>query len=80
MEYRPWNSNFELIRCFSLCGTDHHSPLFMASLVIEEVESLKILDFHYDRKFILNAMIFSIIYLFPPLYGSFISCEPIFKS
>ena len=52
---RPWNINFEPAKCFSLCvslkcDTDCHPPLFMASLPIEEIESLKILGFHFDRK------------------------------
>ena len=50
---RPWNINFEPAKCFSLRvsfkrDTDCNPPLFMASLSIKEVESLKILDFHYN--------------------------------
>ena len=47
---RPWNINFEPTKCFSY-------PLFMASFPIQEVESLKILGFHFDSKLTWNTMI-----------------------
>ena len=59
---RPWNINFEPTKCFSLCVSlkrdiDHHSPLYMASLPIQEVESLKILGFYFDSNLTWNTMI-----------------------
>ena len=59
---RPWNINFEAIKCFSLCvslerDTDHYPPWYMGSLLIEEIESLKILGSTFDRKFTRNTMI-----------------------
>ena len=64
---RPWNINFEAIKCFSLCvslerDTDHHPPWYMASLLIEEIESLKILGFHFWQKVYLKHNDFSIVY------------------
>ena len=47
-----------ITHCVSLKhDTDCHPPLFMASLPIEEVESLKILQFHFDHKLTWSTMI-----------------------
>ena len=53
---RPWNINFKPITCFH-CVVVIIIPLFMAFLSIEEVESLKILGFHFDKKLTWNTMV-----------------------
>ena len=59
---RMWNINFEPAKCHSLCvslkrDTDSHPPLFMATLLIEEVDVLKILGVYFDRKLTWGHMI-----------------------
>ena len=43
---QTWNVNFELAKCHTLCVSlkrdiDLHSPLFMATLLIDELDVLK---------------------------------------
>ena len=59
---RIWNINFEPAKCYSLCvslkrDVNLHPPLFMATLLIEEVDVLKILNIHFDHKLTWSYMI-----------------------
>ena len=59
---QTWNINFELAKCRTLCVSlkrdiDLHPPLFMATLPIDEVNTLKILGIHFDRKLLGSHMI-----------------------
>ena len=57
-----WNINFEPAKCHSLCvslkrDVNLHPPLSLATLPIEEVDVLKILGIHFDRKLTWSYMI-----------------------
>ena len=50
-------SPLNVFQCVYHRDTDCHPPLFMSSLPIKEVESLKILGFYFDKKLTWNALI-----------------------
>ena len=59
---KVWNINFEPAKCHSLCVSlkrdlDCHPPLLMDSFSIQEVDSLKILGFYFDRRLTWSSMI-----------------------
>ena len=59
---RKWNIIFEPDKCYSLCislkkGRGLHPPLYIDTLLIAEVDVLKICGIHFDRKFTWNYMI-----------------------
>jgi len=58
---RRWSFYFEPNKCHSLCVSlkkdlDKHSPLFVDSLSIAEVDVLKILGIYFDRKLTWSSM------------------------
>ena len=60
-ESGSWNINFEPGKCHSLCvslkDVDLHPSLFMDTLCITEVDVLKILVIHFDRKLTWSCII-----------------------
>ena len=58
---KVWNINFEPAKCHALCVSlkrdlDCHPPLLMDSFSIQEVDSLKILGFCFDRRLTWSSM------------------------
>jgi len=59
---KVWSINFEPAKCHSLCislkhDIDSHPPLLMDSFSIQEVDSLKILGFHFDCRLTWSSII-----------------------